>query len=132
MQHPEICKFPSKEFYEKKLKSDHSLSFRKDPEAHLNFWPKGKNKPFVFCDIIGKEGESHTGQKGKIRVGLESKFNREEAVKIVCVGYRNHFYSRASFVPRLPLSLLCVLSCVLHTNLHTHKKGRAWEGELVC
>jgi len=53
-------------------------------EAHLNnFWPQGGRRPFVFCDIIGREAENHTGQMGTARVGLESKYNTEEAKKLV-------------------------------------------------
>ena len=60
------------------------MNHRTEKEAHLSqFWPQGKHKPFVFCDVVGQEGESHTGQKGMARVGLESKYNEKEAKKIV-------------------------------------------------
>ena len=53
-------------------------------EAHLrNFWPQGEERPLVFVDLIGREGGEHTGQRGKAKVGLESKFNKDEARKIV-------------------------------------------------
>ena len=53
-------------------------------EAHLNtFWPQGEGKPFVFVDLVGEEGREHTGHRGRIKVGLESKFNKDEAKKIV-------------------------------------------------
>ena len=53
-------------------------------EANLvNFWPQGKDKPFVFVDLVGEEGREHTGHRGKTKVGLESKFNKDEAKKIV-------------------------------------------------
>ena len=56
---------------------------RKEKVASLRrFWPQ-REKPFVFCDIIGTEKEVHTGQKGKARVGLESKYNEREARQIV-------------------------------------------------
>ncbi len=83
-QHKEICRFPSDEFYDGKLQTDISVGARTNKEAHLNgFWPGGKWKPFVFCDVVGTEGESHTGQKSTARVGVESKYNEREAVKIV-------------------------------------------------
>ena len=60
------------------------MSFRRDREARLqHFWPQGKEKPFVFCNVVGREAETHTGQKGTARVGLESKYNKQEAMKIV-------------------------------------------------
>ncbi len=59
-------------------------SRRSVPEAHLNnFWPRGEGKPFVFVDLVGEEGREHTGHRGKTKVGLESKFNKDEAKKIV-------------------------------------------------
>ena len=83
MQHEELCKFPSDEFYNSKLKTDFSIRLRSNIEAHLRFWPRGREKPFIFVNVEGQERESHTGRKGKARVGLESKYNKEEAEKIV-------------------------------------------------
>ena len=85
MQHPAICKFPSREFYNGKLKTGHGVvKNRAEEVARLQeFWPQ-KGIPFVFCDIIGSEGV-HIGQKGKARVGIESKYNEKEARKIVSV-----------------------------------------------
>ena len=61
-----------------------SVRNRSDSEAHLiSFWPQGAIKPFVFCDMIGKEAVNYTGQEGTARVGLESKYNEKEAKKIV-------------------------------------------------
>ena len=37
----------------------------------------------VFCDIVGKEEEVHTGMKDTAKVGLGSKYNPAEARKIV-------------------------------------------------
>ena len=81
LQHKALCEFPSLEFYDGKLKTDYSVPTW---NARLHdFWPKGGKRPFVFCDVIGREAETHTGQKGTARVGLESKYNTEEAKKIV-------------------------------------------------
>ena len=43
--------------------------------------------PLVFVDLVGREGGEHTGQRGKTKVGLESKFNKDEARKIVSITY---------------------------------------------
>ena len=82
-QHRELCKLPSKLFYKDELETDESVNQRREPEAHLKFWPQGKDKPFVFVNIEGEEGREHTGRRGKAKVGLESKFNKDEAKKIV-------------------------------------------------
>ena len=68
----ELCKFPSKEFYDGKLTTDASIRYCKnsDSEAHLTFWPYGARKPFVFVNVEGVGKESHTGRKGKARVGF--------------------------------------------------------------
>ena len=64
--------------------TDDEIHYRKNREACLHgFWPQGRRRPFVFCDIIGREAETHTGKMGTARVGLESKYNKEEARKIV-------------------------------------------------
>ena len=100
LQHEELCKFPSKEFYDGKLTTDASIRYRKNSEAHLTFWPHGARKPFVFVNVEGVERESHTGRKGKARVGLESKYNKQEALKIVSsnpIKYHSQVY----------LSLIC-------------------------
>ena len=65
--------------------TDISVESRSNPEVHLRFWPCGPRKPFVFVHVEGIESESHTGRKGKARVGLESKYNKKEAEKIVSV-----------------------------------------------
>ena len=59
-------------------------SRRNIQEAHLNnFWPQGEDKPFVFVDLVGKESREHVGHRGEVKTGLESKFNKDEAKKIV-------------------------------------------------
>ena len=85
MQHEKLCEFPSTKFYDGKLKTDISVRARNNPEVRLRFWPHGPRKPFVFVHVEGIERESHTGRKGKARVGLESKYNKQEARKIVSV-----------------------------------------------
>jgi len=72
------------EFYDGKLVTDNSVKYRKNREARIqDFWPRGRNRPFAFCDVIGREAETHTGQKEMTRVGLESKYNVKKAQKIV-------------------------------------------------
>ena len=43
----------------------------------------------AFCNVIGRENENHTGQKGTAKVGLESKRNSREAKKIVRIKHKN-------------------------------------------
>ena len=69
------------EFYGRQLLTDHSITSRKTAESLLTFWPRGPAKPFVFVDVVGKEEQFYSGQKGNI--SLDSKFNSDEAAKIV-------------------------------------------------
>jgi len=74
-QHESICEFPSKEFYDKKLKTDSSVSLQFC--SLEKFWPNNnKNCPIVFCDLEGKEEDYPKGYQ-------ESKSNRIEAEKVV-------------------------------------------------
>lgn len=79
-----MCEFPSKEFYEGRLKSDYSVRFRSFDVR--NFWPRGKQSPFVFCDVEGQEETAKAGVKETTRVGMASKFNKREAMKVVSGG----------------------------------------------
>ena len=82
IQHPALCRFPSEAFYEGRLKTDASVRTR--PTTALGgFWPQGEQRPMVFCDMAGREEQVHTGMKGTTKVGMESKYNTEEAKKIV-------------------------------------------------
>ena len=85
LQHPAICEFPSKEFYEGNLETDSSVKRRHVPWNLANFWPRyrGKEWPIVFCQVEGKEENGHIGSRGNSKVDSQSKFNVTEAKKIV-------------------------------------------------
>ena len=57
LQHPAICEFPSKQFYEGKLETDRSVKERA-PDG-VDFWPardeQDQHVPFVFCHVEGTE-----------------------------------------------------------------------------
>jgi superfamily I DNA and/or RNA helicase len=71
--HEEICSFPSRHFYEGKLKTAKSVKRRNVHESSLQFWPQGPKLPILFCDFVGEE-ETKLGR---------SKFNPMEAAKVV-------------------------------------------------
>ena len=83
-QLPCLCAFPSKEFYDGKLKTSPTVvrRYASELERLKTFWPSHQ-KQFVFCDVVGSEAEHHTGQDGTAAVGAESKRNNKEAKKIV-------------------------------------------------
>ena len=70
------------------LETDDSIKKRSNPETKLDrFWPGPEKSrcPILFCDVIGKEGEHKTGSKatGGKKIGIDSKFNENEANKVV-------------------------------------------------
>ena len=88
-QHKAICEFPSKEFYNSRLQTDERVHMERARQAEelQGFWPGGSHKPFVFCNVIGEEGEIHSGWKETTKVGHESKYNKEEARQMVCISW---------------------------------------------
>ena len=85
LQHEAICEFPSQQFYEGDLVADESLKRRIVPgESMDRFWPRGKDCPIVFCNVIGEEQESKDYKKvDGARVDSHSKHNLTEAEKAV-------------------------------------------------
>jgi len=83
--HDEICKFPSKYFYEGRLKTDPSVP-TSDPRLQ-SFWPDqalqpGRTLPIAFCHVEGEEESSaiKTSQSNE-----QSKANMKEVRKVVHV-----------------------------------------------
>ena len=90
LQHSYLCKFPAENFYAGKRMFTNSTT-AKEMEIKANklkqLWPnKNPSTPFVFCDVIGTEAVTDTEFVSKTRVGQESKFNNQEADKIVSLG----------------------------------------------
>ncbi|CAI8047999.1 Helicase with zinc finger domain 2 [Geodia barretti] len=79
LQHPAICEFPSKAFYNGRLKTDPSVMRRQSGLNLTHFWPK-HDSPIVFCQVEGEEETGHIGSRGS---SSQSKFNMTEAKKIV-------------------------------------------------
>jgi len=65
-------------FYDKELLTDYNttINFIKVKK----FWPQGRDCPLVFCNVEGREGGAHSGNK---RSSLLSKSNDVEANKVV-------------------------------------------------
>ena len=94
-------------------------------EAHLRrFWPQGEDKPFVFVNVVGTEGGEHTGQRGKTKVGLESKFNRDEARKIVSlyedIVILRHTVPLCVYTGKHSFCVGTTTSCASESNCSTH------------
>ncbi|KAK7100382.1 hypothetical protein V1264_023346 [Littorina saxatilis] len=81
--HPQICAFPSQEFYENQLKT--GPSFRRKVWYHMNCWPKYPPEfqnpiPHVLVDIRGEEETLTVNtEEGNER----SKSNSMEAEKVI-------------------------------------------------
>ena len=89
LQHEAICQFPSDHFYGGRLKADESLSKRRIPGRSMEqFWPQGLKSPIVFCnvvgvEVVGVEGEVYFDKTDKGKVDPHSKYNKQEAEKVV-------------------------------------------------
>ena len=86
LQHNHLCQFPAKQFYDKKMFTNFDIIEEMKIKANKlkKFWPnQNAATPFVFCDIVGTEAVTETEFINKTRVGQESKFNEQEADKIV-------------------------------------------------
>ena len=83
LQHPALCDFPSQVFYDRQLKTDESVEGRFTGLDLEDFWPQGERLPMVFCQMEGEEDSGHVGSGGGANVESKSKFNKDEAKKIV-------------------------------------------------
>ena len=82
VQHEAICDFPSKHFYDGRLKT--ALSVKTRGRGIVNLWPaqqlRGKDWPVVFCHVEGKE-ESTIFKSAQSNA--QSKSNMKEVMKAV-------------------------------------------------
>lgn len=86
--HEDICEFPSRQFYEGKLRTAVSVRAREMNRQDvskkvINFWPNHTAKeyvPLAFCNVVGEEEELVvTTDEGNER----SKSNKKEKEKVV-------------------------------------------------
>ena len=83
-QQEEICRFPSEYFYEKKLKTDRSVSIATLDRRLQSFWPApakpGQSYPMAFCHV---EGEEESSSIRTAHSNEQSKANAKEVRKVV-------------------------------------------------
>ena len=78
IQHKSICAFPSKEFYDGKLKTDDSVLNRPDYKLLESFWPKGNGYPIMFVDVEGQES-----QVKSTKIGVDSTYYNVKEAKLL-------------------------------------------------
>ena len=73
-------------FYDGELETDISVKNRQNNKNLKDFWPHGNECPIMFIDVVGEEGvDKIASSKAEIKVGVDSKFNLEEAQLVVCL-----------------------------------------------
>jgi len=77
LQNPKICEFPSRHFYDRKLKTDEGWLDREDHS--LTIWPN-VYFPMVFCHV---EGTEETQVVSTAEGNEQSKRNKEESDHVV-------------------------------------------------
>ena len=89
LQHEAICQFPSRHFYNGRLKADQSLKKRQMPGRTMDqFWPKGERLPIVFCNVVGREEGLSGVETDKEKIDVHSKCNKQEAEKVVSIDHQ--------------------------------------------
>ena len=81
MQHPSICKFPSDQFYDGRLKATKEVLERRwSGRLSSNIWKQPQTQRCVFIHVEGIEEVSGIDAKGSYE---ESKFNEVEAKEVI-------------------------------------------------
>lgn len=83
LQHPDICYFPSRQFYEGKLRTEPGL-WMHDP---LNIWPRDSYGPHPHV-LVHIEGEEKMLTVSTDEGNEQSKSNSEEAEYVVSISYQ--------------------------------------------
>ena len=80
-QHKSICKFPSDQFYDGKLKAAQEVLEREWPgKLPSDIWKQPQTQRCVFIHVEGTEEVSGIDAEGSYE---DSKFNKMEATKVV-------------------------------------------------
>ena len=85
MQHPSICDFPSRQFYDGNLVAANEVSERRwSGKLPSHIWKRQKTHRCVFIHVEGTEDTSGIDAKGSY---TESRSNQKEAQKVVSESY---------------------------------------------
>ena len=85
-QHPEICEFPSKEFYDGRLQT--AVDYEGRGKRLLPIWPRRSEKiPMVFCHIEGAEKSLSVSTADGNEQSKSNDAERDEAVSSVIISF---------------------------------------------
>ncbi|XP_035696319.1 helicase with zinc finger domain 2-like [Branchiostoma floridae] len=88
--HEAICSFPSRMFYENKLRTHRTVIERPRHPALDRLWPGGDNRPTAFCHVVGKEEVQTVATAEGNQMSRSNEMEADMAVKMAICLVREH------------------------------------------
>ncbi|CAH1274458.1 HELZ2 [Branchiostoma lanceolatum] len=88
--HEAICSFPSRMFYENKLRTHQSVTARPRYPTLDRLWPGGVNRPTAFCHVVGREEVQTVATAEGNQMSRSNETEADMAVKMAISLVREH------------------------------------------
>ncbi|CAH1274496.1 HELZ2 [Branchiostoma lanceolatum] len=88
--HEAICSFPSRTFYENKLRTHQSVTARPRHPTLDGLWPGGANRPTAFCHVVGREEVQTVATAEGNQMSRSNEMEADMAVKMAISLVREH------------------------------------------
>ncbi|XP_066291041.1 3'-5' exoribonuclease HELZ2-like [Branchiostoma lanceolatum] len=88
--HEAICSFPSRMFYENKLRTHQSVTARPRHPTLDRLWPGGANRPTAFCHVVGREEVQTVATAEGNQMSRSNETEADMAVKMAVSLVREH------------------------------------------
>ncbi|XP_078692797.1 3'-5' exoribonuclease HELZ2-like [Branchiostoma floridae x Branchiostoma belcheri] len=88
--HEAICSFPSREFYENKLRTHQSVTARPRHPTLDGLWPGGAGRPTAFCHVVGREEVQTVATAEGNQMSRSNDMEADMAVKMAISLVREH------------------------------------------
>ncbi|XP_019640358.1 PREDICTED: helicase with zinc finger domain 2-like [Branchiostoma belcheri] len=88
--HVAICSFPSREFYENKLRTHQSVTARPRHPTLDGLWPGGAGRPTAFCHVVGREEVQTVATAEGNQMSRSNEMEADMAVKMAISLVKEH------------------------------------------